>query len=170
MDYPKTGCLAGIEISDLKDRECDRFWGKVEACSLRECWNWVAARTKHGYGKFYLRGRTIPAHRVAFAISNGMLAPLVNVAHRCDNPTCVNPFHLFSTDPKGNVSDRVKKLRSFRPIGTLHPMCVLTEETVNMIRSKYRRRKYTQQKLADEFGTTRRNVRNILLRKSWTHI
>lgn len=91
-----------------------RFWSRVDAASPDACWNWRGKTDKAGYGRFYFRGRSsFPAHRISWAVANGrMPLPGAYVCHRCDNPSCVNPTHLFEGSPKDNHVDMVRKGRA----------------------------------------------------------
>ncbi len=90
----------------------NRFWSKVEKRAPDECWEWTARKDRAGYGEFHLCGKTSKAHRVSYSISN----PLEDingmcVLHKCDNPSCVNPSHLFSGTHQDNVADKCAKNR-----------------------------------------------------------
>lgn len=91
----------------------DRFWPKVEK-SDDGCWTWQAARDRKGYGKIGAPGRAgwLFAHRVSYEIATGItLTPDVLVLHRCDNPPCVRPDHLFLGTHADNVADKIRKGR-----------------------------------------------------------
>lgn len=92
----------------------NRFWSKVQKTDT--CWLWMASvrRADEGYGAFWLNGKHVPAHRVAFELTNGAISASAVVAHKCDNPRCVNPSHLFVTDQAGNMADKVAKRRQAR--------------------------------------------------------
>lgn len=97
------------------------FWAKVDKNGpvpshqpeLGKCWLWLAAKDVDGYGSFG-DGR---AHRFSFSLAAGR-APKMLVCHKCDNPPCVNPDHLFEGTPKDNTLDMVRKGRYHSPMAT----------------------------------------------------
>lgn len=88
----------------------DRFWSKVDRGEPSECWNWLGARSSNGYGNCRVAGKTVTASRVAAELSMGR-PPDGSVCHKCDNPLCCNPSHLFVSDVAGNLADMSLKLR-----------------------------------------------------------
>lgn len=89
-----------------------RFWGKVERQSADVCWIWRGTLVRGGYGQFSVRpGQRCAAHRFAWELSNGAIPDGLFACHRCDNPPCVNPAHLFLGTPKDNMQDKVAKGR-----------------------------------------------------------
>lgn len=100
--------------------EAIKFWARVRRGA--GCWTWAGTRNPRGYGKVYLRedaprgsrGRMHYAHRVAFLLTAGLWPE--GVLHRCDNPPCVNPGHLFPGDQSINMIDCTRKGR-LRPRG-----------------------------------------------------
>jgi hypothetical protein len=119
-----------------------RFWKKVE--KTNDCWWWTGARDERGYGRFSI-GRSQAsrlAHRVAWLFSGGTLEGEALLLHRCDNPSCVRPSHLFVGTQVDNMRDANRKGRTkgtFRPKTACingHP---LTHETTG-VRGKRRER------------------------------
>lgn len=90
-----------------------RFWPKVDQTGGPDaCWPWMACRNRHGYGKVGVGGISVTAHRAVWELANGPIPAGLHVLHRCDNPPCVNPAHLFLGTNADNVEDKVRKGRS----------------------------------------------------------
>jgi hypothetical protein len=85
----------------------DRFWPKVDKSG--DCWTWLAAIDKAGYGRFSLNSKPAYAHRVSFEIAYGPLELGSTLDHRCRNRSCVRPEHLRSVTPKQNTENRSRR-------------------------------------------------------------
>lgn len=96
---------------DLVDKA--KFWANVEIGAKDDCWNWKACKHPTGYGMLKNGSGTTYAHRVAFAITSELPAGM-SVLHRCDNPTCCNPDHLWLGTQLDNIRDRDAKGRGAR--------------------------------------------------------
>lgn len=95
----------------------ERFWRRVRQGS--GCWEWQGTRTAQGYGGFRIGGTMRKAHRVAWELTHGPIPPGAGphgtcVLHRCDNPGCVRPDHLFLGTNRDNARDREAKGRTAR--------------------------------------------------------
>lgn len=154
---------------NLTPDEISRFWEKVD--KTESCWNWTAGVTHNGYGRFKVRGKTRRAHRISLFIATGTYpTDEICVCHKCDNPRCVKPEHLFLGTTSDNLKDRDAKGR-LRPVkGVKHGMARLTEEEVTRIRSLYPFSGLTQTAIAETFGISRRMVGNIVSYKNWKHL
>lgn len=89
----------------------ERFWAKVDRRGPDDCWEWTAGCNRKGYGKFSLDGATRQSHRISWELANGQIPEGLCVLHRCDNPPCCNPAHLFLGTHADNHADRSLKGR-----------------------------------------------------------
>ncbi len=88
-----------------------RFWAKVDIGAPDKCWEWQASCNPAGYGGFQFNGRFGKAHRAAWELANGPIPEGICVLHRCDNPPCCNPAHLWLGTYADNHRDAVAKGR-----------------------------------------------------------
>lgn len=94
----------------------ERFWRYVDKTD--ECWTWTGGRINGGYGCFSVDGETnVAAHRFSYQLHNGEIPAGLVVCHRCDNPPCVRPDHLFLGTQLDNVRDMFSKGRSVSGMG-----------------------------------------------------
>lgn len=101
----------GIQLSDypVTERMRRRFWAKVN--KTESCWEWEASFGFADYGKFRVGPTYVSAHRVAYYIEYGKFNEELLVCHKCDNPKCVRPDHLFLGTDADNGRDKMKKGR-----------------------------------------------------------
>ena len=151
----------------------ERFWKYVNKTA--DCWLWTGAKTYGGYGVINSGGRDgkiIRAHRLSWELHNGPFPAELDVCHKCDNPSCVRPDHLFLGTAKDNVADMVHKgrARGGAPRGSLHPQAKLTEAQVVDIRARHTAGAASQRQLAREYGVDRRAIHQVVYRKTWIHV
>jgi hypothetical protein len=149
----------------------ERFWPKVDKRTPDECWEWKGSRNGRGYGKFGVQGHSRYAHRISYEISNGPIPEGMLVCHTCDNPSCVNPSHLFPGTPLLNVHDMVQKGRHRRANfeGKRRPNSKFTDEQVIEMRRRYRDG-VSQASMAREFGVRKNTINSIITGKTYSHI
>lgn len=138
----------------------DRFWKKVDVGGRDECWEWQASKTKHGYGHFWLDGRSQRAHRVVMRFQGHNIKDK-HVAHHCDNPACVNPKHLWVGTHAENMRDMKEKGRANAPSGENHGQSKLTDEQVGNIRSLYEELEYTMEDISEMYDISEQYVWEI---------
>jgi hypothetical protein len=161
-----------MPLKDISDEEVvKRFWEKVENVGGDGCWIWTAFRNLGGYGKFASKTNTF-AHRLSWIIANGPIPTGMIVCHRCDNPACVNPAHLFLGSHADNVADKMRKGRGRwkgNP-GSDNGWSVLTEQDVLQIRRLFDGKRGSQAALARQFGVSRQQIWRIVRNFEWTHL
>lgn len=111
------------------------FWLRVDVGTEDECWPWRGSKRRH-YGEFKVAGKRHIAHRLAYELATGIEPGELLVCHRCDNPLCCNPAHLFLGTVADNNRDKVEKGRQARFPGSLNPRAKLTEDDVREIRRR----------------------------------
>jgi hypothetical protein len=145
-----------------------RFWSKVDKTG--ECWTWSARRDPDGYGVFWYEGKNRRAHRMAWLFTRGPDGMDGKLAcHRCDNPSCVNPGHLFLGTNTDNLQDMARKGRSVGFDGEAHPMAKITAETVALIRGAYNSGE-SQSAIGARVGISQTQVSRIVRGKRWSHL
>ncbi|QJY46687.1 HNH endonuclease [Pseudonocardia broussonetiae] len=128
-----------------------------------ECWPWPGGLSSYGYGRFLLERRfrwaSVGAHRVSLERHLGRrLLPTEQACHRCDNPSCVNPTHLFVGTNADNCRDMRLKQRQKKK---------LTDAQVLELRARYAAGGVLQRELGDEYGIGQSYV-STLVRGDWT--
>lgn len=133
------------------------------------CWIWERAKTDLGYGIFCVGRKNYSAHRYSYELTNGPIPKGLFICHKCDNPSCINPDHLFAGTPLDNIRDAIAKGR-LKPKGEDRSSAKLKNEDVLEIRESYKSKLENQYELARRFNVSRSLITHIVNRKAWTHI
>jgi len=142
----------------------DRFWMRVTPRA--GCWEWGGS-TNGRYGVIGSRYRVHYAHRISYELHFGPVPDGLQVLHRCDNPPCVNPAHLWLGTRSDNMLDASRKGRLPRDNkGERNPGAVIDSATATAIRDGYATG-VSQVALAQRYGISRTQVGRIVRREAW---
>lgn len=170
----------------------ERFWSKVGCGVSTACWDWNASKRGKGYGSLRVgsrrdgTSRSESAHRLAWTFTHGPIPDGLCVLHRCDNPPCCNPDHLFLGTVRENNQDRNQKGRTARLTGDNNPSrkkpeclvrgdqhrrpnATITPEAVRDIRTRYGAGE-TQSSIARDYSLHQVQVSRIVRGTRWGHV
>lgn len=156
-----------MATSDYTSKDIIRFWSKVKVTTLDGCWEWQASRTPLGYGQFGLKSKLKISSRVAWELTYGDIPEGLHVCHRCDNPPCCNPEHLFLGTNHENVRDSLNKGRRSPRKGENNGQHKLTAAQSQEIRQKYVQGEIRYADLANEYGVSAVQIGHIVTGKAW---
>lgn len=140
--------------------ESPRTTSRIEK-TASGCWEYVRGREANGYCRVMLDGKRIGAHRISWSLFCGPLPAGKFVCHRCDNPPCINPEHLFIGTPRENAIDCVEKGRSRS--AKLHPL------DVKMIRQMIYKGKSFRE-IGRRYGVHHKTISAIQNNTAWSHV
>jgi len=149
-----------MEAFHLTPRETRNFWAKVQRSDA--CWVWTGYK-QSGYGRLFFRYKPMLAHRLSWAIANGRL-PQNEICHRCDNPSCVRPTHLWEGSHRENMADMRLK-------GRLAPICQPSLNAAQVIAIRELRDSgSTHRQIADSLGLPLLMARNAAVGNTYAHV
>jgi len=146
----------------------ERFLNKIFKDINSGCWIWEGRRNIGGYGIVYFKYKHFLAHRVSWEVYNGSIPEGLCVCHNCDNPSCVNPYHLFIGTRADNNKDKTIKGRCYHPInqsGENSSTAKLNNDTVRKIRAEHCGR--NGKILANKYGVCQATISEIINNKKW---
>jgi len=144
----------------------DKFWAMVAVSSSDACWVWVGRRDKYGYGVFSVNGKQVGAHRVSWSLANGEIQDGMHILHRCNNPSCVNPSHLYAGTHRQNMDDMIA---AGSKKGVKNGQAKLTDKDVVAIRKKCAAGS-TMAEMSREYGMSFMAISNLVHMRSWKHV
>jgi len=173
MKYQTINDLPAHQRMELENRIMSRV--SVSIPQEGGCHEWQGALTYNGYGRIGVNGKVQRVHRVAYELAHGPIPQGIVVCHRCDNPRCCNPDHLFLGTTQENVEDKMSKGRhkaftSDQVIGEKNPRALLTAADVTKIRQRYARSNVTLKQLANEYGVHFDTISKAINRTTWSHL
>ena len=135
-----------------------------------QCHLWTAYKNRQGYGRLRVAGVSVPAHRLAWELTNGPIPLGMCVLHKCDNPECVNAADcLFLGTQADNVADMEGKGRGRHPKGRAHGRAKLAEKDIPAIRTLIALG-FSQRYIGSAYGVSQSTVSNIKRGKGWNHV
>jgi hypothetical protein len=155
----------------FKANSPESFWSHVvKSDDPAECWPWTGAFFNDGYGTFKLNYRQWRAPRLAYVLTHPEFDQSLCVLHRCDNPACCNPAHLFAGTKGDNNTDRKRKRRSNPLRGQRHQNSKLKDADVLAIRRLYSSGDFSQSRLGRMFNVSQTVISEVIRRETWTHL
>jgi hypothetical protein len=142
-----------------------RFWRRVR--KDQDCWTWTGPLLQDGYGQIRWNGKTLGAHRAAYQLLVGPVPDHLWVLHTCNNPSCVNPLHLYLGTVEDNNRDRDRAGRQARLRGPLNGHDKLTWEKVAEIRTLYADGQQTYKSLGHLYKVDRTMIGQIIRNETW---
>ncbi len=91
----------------------EKFWSKVDIGPTDQCWPWQGSKSKYGYGVYCLNKKIMQSHRWAYLFTYGDIPEGKYILHKCDNPACCNPHHLYAGTQRENVCDMYNRNRAY---------------------------------------------------------
>lgn len=147
-----------------------KFWDMIDVSEDKNtCWEWKSKKGTFLRAYTRYKGKSWNASRLAWFLINGEIPDGLIICHKCDNPPCCNPNHLFLGTFQDNVDDRERKGRNKTPhcLGEDHGGHKLTESDVREIRKLYQTTSHNYYTLSEIYGVCFSAIRNVIKGRSW---
>lgn len=158
--------LHTLVIGGFMRNEFERFIEKVN--KTESCWEWTAGKYRGGYGHFRKKvgdkWKMYKAHRYSYEIFKGEIPEGLLICHSCDNPSCVNPDHLFPGTVKDNSDDCVKRGR--HKFGRNPKHRHLDKETADKIRIDHKQG-LSYKELEIKYSQSKAQISRVILNQIW---
>jgi len=161
--YCSRSCTAQATNS-LKRETKQQYFDKRYVVTATACWEWTGPLRPNGYGMAFFAGVHTRAHRFSWELHTGKPAGRLFVCHRCDNPKCVNPEHLFLGTIQDNIADMVQKRR--HNMGVRNGGAILNDDAIKIIRES----NLPLQTIANAFRVSLATIGSIRAERTWRHV
>ena len=161
--------MAGIIKPKIRKSTFERFLEKInkDDPSSNGCWFYNNGKDRDGYGMISINDHPRKAHQISYMTFKGPIEKDKHVCHSCDNPSCINPVHLFLGTNKENMRDKINKGRD-RVRGEQNVKSILTDELVKQILLE--KDHLTIAEIARKHGLSWEHASAVIKRKIWRHI
>lgn len=147
----------------------DRYFNKVDMTDIEGCWPWTGTITTRGYGQFWLEGKNVKAHRIAWMIANFKdISEGMVIRHTCDYKSCCNPSHLLLGTNADNSRDMTDRDRQSK--GSNHGMAKLNETQVVEIKKMLKDVAITYRGIGELFNVAEETIGDISRGQAWRHV
>lgn len=160
-------CLSAISMLYQNKWLMDKLKDST-ALSESGCWEWTRTRNQGGYGEMSIRRKLRHASHISYSVFIGEIPAGLMVLHKCDNPPCINPDHLFLGTQQDNMDDMAAKGRARHVTGQSHGRAKLTWDDVAAMRELYDAGGTMISTIARQFGVGHTTACDVVHRRTWT--